>query len=162
MDGSTYTDTGAAANYQCLPEHPTWANYTDGLQNRGGRMYGTEFHSQQRDTFNPFNMPPSQWDDATCAVCRAPYVTTIMIPAMTSCYPGWHQQYTGYLMSGYHGSVSATEFICVDSNPDLALHGEKQSYGRFLYFVESVCARGSLPCLNYPSGREMACVVCSK
>jgi hypothetical protein len=101
-----------------------------------------------------------QDQDAPCVVCRSPRPTSIMIPGKTDCYSGWSLEYTGYLMSGHYTHKGATDYACVDANPDAVLHGERDQDGKLFYFVEVKC--GSLPCQEYPQGRELACVVCSK
>ncbi|KAL4225201.1 hypothetical protein ACF0H5_015892 [Mactra antiquata] len=163
MGGNTYTDNGGPANYVCLPDDPTWSKYEDGIQTfanglaEGNGMYGTEY--ELFGTFNPFNKAVHD-EDAPCAVCRTNHISTIMIPARNNCYPGWQLQYSGYLMTIHSTHPAATEYVCVDGNPDFIPHGSANTNGNVLYFVEAVC--GSLPCLPYVQGRELACVVCSK
>ncbi|KAL4225268.1 hypothetical protein ACF0H5_015956 [Mactra antiquata] len=82
---------------------------------------------------------------------------TIMIPRRTKCYPSLTLEYTGYLMTGHHSEGAATDYACVDSNPEAVYHGEANLDGKVLYFTEVKC--GSLPCQEYPDGREIACVV---
>lgn len=65
------------------------------------------------------------------------------------------EEYTGYIMSGYHGHVSATEYICVDKKDTKIGHGTKL-IGRLLYMVEAKC--GSLPGPPYVEGREVTCI----
>ena len=55
---------------------------------------------------------------------------------------------------------SASEYICVDKDPEVTWHGSKDENGNLLYIVEAAC--GSLTCLPYVNGRELACAVCSK
>ena len=63
-------------------------------------------------------------------------------------------------MAGYHGHASATEYICVDKDPE-SLYGSHVNHnGRLLYKVEGIC--GSLQCPPYVDGKELACVVCSR
>jgi hypothetical protein len=73
---------------------------------------------------------------------------------------GWHLEYSGYLMtiSEYH--PAAGEYICMDGNPEPIPHGSANTNGNVMYFVEAIC--GTLPCLPYVDGRELACSVCSK
>lgn len=63
-------------------------------------------------------------------------------------------------MTVWSGHPAAGEYICVDANPEAIPHGSENKNGNVLYLVEAVC--GSLPCLPYVNGRELACVVCSK
>ncbi|XP_060595584.1 uncharacterized protein LOC132749718 isoform X3 [Ruditapes philippinarum] len=157
--GKWYRDTGGPANYVCMPEDPQWAEYLDGFQDIGNRMYGTEYEDNYESTFNPFSVHRDN-EDAPCVVCRSQRATTVMIPARTSCYNGWHLEYTGYLMTMSRAYHSSSEYICVDKDPEVTAHGSTDKDGNLLYIVEAAC--GSLPCLPYVDGRELACVVCSK
>ena len=83
-----------------------------------------------------------------------------MIPGRNACYKGWTLEYSGFLVSGDYGHASATEYICLDRNPDFNSGGFTSNDGALLYFVEVVC--GSLECPPYVNGRELTCAVCSK
>ncbi|XP_053385094.1 uncharacterized protein LOC128550308 [Mercenaria mercenaria] len=154
--GSPY-DVEGAASYVCLPQHPTWAKYKDGIQGIGGKISGTEY--EMYSTIDPFSQN-MQDQDAPCVVCRSPRPTTVMIPGRKDCYPNWTQEYTGYLMSGHSGHKGGSDYACVDADPEAVYHGEADQNGKLLYLTEVKC--GSLPCQEYPDGRELACVVCSK
>ncbi|XP_035657362.1 collagen alpha-2(IX) chain-like [Branchiostoma floridae] len=65
-----------------------------------------------------------------------------------------------YLMAGYHGHSSRTEFVCMDGEAEALPGGEGDENGALFYPVESRC--GSLPCPPYVEGRELTCVVCTK
>jgi hypothetical protein len=54
----------------------------------------------------------------------------------------------------------ASEYVCIDGNPEAMIHGSANTDGNTLHLVEAVC--GTLPCLPYVDGRELACSVCSK
>ncbi|XP_053383688.1 uncharacterized protein LOC128549928 [Mercenaria mercenaria] len=156
--GSPYEIEGGAGKYLCLPQHPTWAKYVDGIQDIGVYISGTEYQIYV-NTFSPF--PQNMNDqDAPCVLCRSPRPTTVMIPGKTDCYPGWTMEYTGYLMTDHKVHISASDYACVDVNPEAVYHGEAKLNGKLFYFTEVKC--GSLPCQEYPDGRELACVVCSK
>ncbi|KAJ8308028.1 hypothetical protein KUTeg_012902 [Tegillarca granosa] len=78
-----------------------------------------------------------------------------------TCMDGWHREYRGYLMAGYHGnSHGPTEYICVDAKPETVHGGRAMQDGRLLYPVEAKC--GSLKCPPYVNNRELTCVVCSR
>jgi hypothetical protein len=155
--GSPHEVQGGAASFLCLPQNPTWAKYVDGIQNFGGYVSGTEYEIY--DAFKPF--PRSMQDqDAPCAVCRSSRPTTITIPGRTNCDDGWTMEYTGYLMTGHKTQTAATDYACVDSDPEGVYHGGANLNGKLFYYTEVKC--GSLPCQEYPDGRELACVVCSK
>lgn len=159
--GSWYDHTGAAASMLCLPEDPDWdlGKYNDASESfafvygseydekteRSGRLIGNSHHQQ--------NVP--------CVVCnirsRSSY---IMVPGKTKCPDGWTMEYCGYLMSGYYAHKRASDYFCIDMEPEDAKGGEKNENGYVLYFVESRC--GSLSCPPYVNGRELPCVVCTK
>ncbi|XP_045161764.2 uncharacterized protein LOC123526587 [Mercenaria mercenaria] len=157
--GKWYADTGGPANYVRMPEDPQWAKYMDGFQDIGNRMYGTEYEDNSESTFNPFSVHRDD-EDAPCVVCRSQRATTVMIPARTNCYTGWHLEYTGYLMAMSRHYQSSSEYICVDKDPEVIDHGSQSEDGNLLYIVEAAC--GSLPCGPYVNGRELTCAVCSK
>jgi len=83
-----------------------------------------------------------------------------MIPARTSCPDGWTQEYAGYIMSLHsREALHSTTYICVDEAPEVAT-GATDQVQAILLFVKLGC--GTLPCLKYHNGWEVACVVCSK
>ncbi|XP_053385266.1 uncharacterized protein LOC128550365 [Mercenaria mercenaria] len=79
--GSPY-DVEGAASYVCLPQHPTWAKYKDGIQNIGGEISGTEYEISS--IMNPFSQNINN-QDAPCVVCRSPRPKTVMIPGRKDC-----------------------------------------------------------------------------
>ena len=83
-----------------------------------------------------------------------------MIPARNKCYDGWTTEYSGYLSTGYYVDAGASEYICVDGEPEVIKGGTANTDGKLLYLVEGRC--GSLPCPPYINGRELTCVVCTK
>jgi hypothetical protein len=83
-----------------------------------------------------------------------------MIPGRLDCYPGWTKEYSGYLVSENAGHPSNSEYVCLDSRPDVIIGGHDNKNGRLFYFVEGVC--GSLKCPPYVEGRELTCVVCTR
>ncbi|KAL4225269.1 hypothetical protein ACF0H5_015957 [Mactra antiquata] len=153
--GSPFNVGGGAASFVCLPDDPTWSTYKDGIQNYGGYISGSEYEG----SFLPFSQNMVD-EDAPCVLCHNSRSVTIMIPGRMNCYPGWSLEYTGYLMTGHYTQGAATDYACVDSNPEAVFHGEANMNGKLLYMTEVNC--GSLPCQEYPNGRELACVVCSK
>ncbi|XP_060560681.1 uncharacterized protein LOC132720542 isoform X1 [Ruditapes philippinarum] len=153
----TPNDLNGAGSNLCLPQHPTWAKFKDGIQDIGGKISGTEYQIYQ--SFQPF---PKLMDDedVPCVVCRSPRPTTLIIPGRKDCYSGWTIEYVGYLMSGNSAHTGNADYACVDIDPEAVYHGEADLNGKLFYFNEVKC--GSLPCQEYPDGRELACVVCSK
>ena len=160
--GSWYEHPGAAVSMLCLPQDPDWALYTDKEDVHSGFVYGTEYEpcNDRTDQFfgtGHFNR------DVPCVVCNVKTrSSTIMVPGKTKCHPGWTLEYTGYLMSGYYKHVAASDYYCIDKDPENVVGGGegRNDNGYLLYFVEARC--GSLKCPPYVHGRELTCVVCSK
>lgn len=143
---------------QCLPSNPQWDHYQDG--NYGGyraHIFGTEIDLPSASHY--FSRDVDE-QDMPCAVCRTPRATVLMIPARTSCYAGWTQEYHGYLMAGAYDGDGAYNHICMDRYPEFLQHGASDDNQNVVYLVEAQC--GSLPCPPYYDGRELACVVCSR
>ncbi|XP_076448957.1 short-chain collagen C4-like [Babylonia areolata] len=147
--GSWYDHTGAAANPLCLtlaPQfdgtaaHPTYRGY----------LYGAEYQ----------DIPIHHDHDVPCSVCRAALSTTIMIPATRTCPTGWTTQYTGYLTSGHYEHKAASEYVCLDKDPEHASSGHLNQHGKLFYFTVTQC--GNLPCPPYVNNKVVLCVVCSK
>ncbi|KAL3832678.1 hypothetical protein ACJMK2_024300 [Sinanodonta woodiana] len=153
--GSDHADTGGSADFLCLPEDPTWGKNVLGSA-PSGFIYGAEY--ELVDGSNPFSV--SREDDVPCCVCKPPRTASLMIPGRTNCYLGWTMEYTGYLMSGYHGHSGATNYVCVDANAEATIRGNINYNGHLMYIVTAKC--GSLPCPPYVEGKIVACVVCSR
>ena len=97
--------------------------------------------------------------DVVCSVCRSTFSTTVMIPGTNVCAPGWHQQYSGYLMAGYYNHAAGSEFICVDTTEEARPGSSHNDDGKLLYYTVARC--GSLPCEPYVNNKIVTCVVCS-
>jgi hypothetical protein len=83
-----------------------------------------------------------------------------MIPGKSSCPSGWRKQYSGYLCANYYGHPAASEYACVDDDPQY-FEGRRQNLdGKLFYPAVAVC--GSLPCPPYENSKYLKCVVCSK
>ena len=100
-----------------------------------------------------------------CAFCYVGGRSTVAtIPARTQCPDGWTAEYAGYLVSQCNGGAVKdfyyrTSYICIDETPEIAAGTPGQNQG-LVYPVQVRC--GSLPCSIYPTGREVACIVCTK
>ena len=96
---------------------------------------------------------------APCAVCYVEgHSTILMIPAKTQCPDGWSTEYAGYVASD-HVTHKRRSYICMDEAPEIAVGATAQNQA-LVYPIQVQC--GSLPCSLYPTGRELACIVCSK
>ena len=155
--GGAFKDSGGGSGMLCLPDHPTWGNYTDGLNGYKGYIYGVEI-----DMVEPSHIfyHAVNEQDQPCVVCHTRYAVTHMFPGRINCFPGWSLQYAGYLMSSMPTSGMDRDYICVDSDPGALVHGATNDNQGIIYLVEGRC--GSLPCPPYVEGREIACAVCSK
>ncbi|XP_052775894.1 short-chain collagen C4-like [Mya arenaria] len=156
--GKYFNEAGSGSDEQCLPSDPTWGRYVDG--NYGdyrARIFGAEIDLPEATRYFPYDVFEQ---DIPCAVCRTNHSINIMIPARTSCYAGWTEEYSGFLMAGTHERIGAFDHICVDGRPEFLQHGGTNDNQNILYLVEAQC--GSLPCPPYVQGRELACIVCSK
>ncbi|XP_052768798.1 uncharacterized protein LOC128209031 [Mya arenaria] len=157
--GAHYTHTGGAANYLCLTQQPSWNKYNDEEQ-AGGLVYGAEYEFDLRSRSYFFGREITN-EDPPCAVCRTERPTVIIIPGSRQCLDGWTMEYHGYLSSGYYGHAAATEFVCLDVDPEIISGGKSDNNGKLFYFTEVRCGSSSL-CPPYVNGRELSCVVCSK
>ncbi|VDI02223.1 Hypothetical predicted protein [Mytilus galloprovincialis] len=160
--GASYANRGSAANHLCLPKQPQWGVYDE-------KVNGNSFVSGAAFDVNDIDIKNSLFDKSKysmysfpCAVCHTKIgSSTIMIPGRKDCLADWKKEYTGYLMSGYHGHVSATEYICIDADSERLKKMSSLKGMSLLYSVAAKC-NGVLPCPPYVDGREMTCVVCSK
>ena len=158
--GSDFSDSGAAANYICLSPDPLWGYYND-ADNARAKVMGVEYELDGAipDMMAFFHKNIHE-EDAPCSVCRSPRPTVIMIPGRNQCYKGWTLEYKGYLVTGYYGRTSASEYVCLDDYPQALPGGHANQNGKLFHMVEGRC--GSLRCPPYVEGRELTCVVCSK
>lgn len=138
---------------------PLWEYYTD-AQDSAAPVYGAEYEFSSDAHARAFFHKHVFDENAPCSVCRSIRPTVIMIPGRNRCYSGWTQEYKGYLVAGYYGHAAASEFVCLDENPDVLPGGHADENGKLFYYAEARC--GSLTCPPYIDGRELTCVVCSK
>ena len=160
--GSSHAHKGAAASMLCLPEDPDWASgkYTDKLDSAVGYIYGTEYQDGQSRNDQLFGESHHD-NDVPCAVCEVKKrLTVLMIPGKSKCTAGWTFEYSGFLMTGHYAHPAATDYYCVDKDPENIPSGGASHDGYLLYFVEA--RSGSLKCPPYINGRELQCAVCSK
>ena len=151
--GGMYSQSGAAADYVCLPPDPDFGKTS---ASDTGRMYGAEYQGNTNEWSSN-----SLDEDVPCAVCRIVMATTsIMIPGKNICYSGWTREYYGYLASGYYGHAAASSYVCVDINPQYLNAGVGNHDGKLFYPVVAKC--GALQCPPYINNYPLTCVVCSK
>ena len=156
--GDLYSHATAATNHLCLVPDPLWGHYSDALQdNIRRKIYGSEYEFSNSQAWFSKNLGD---EDVPCSVCRTSRGSVTMMPGRNACYNGWNLEYKGYLVAGATADASPTEYICLDSNPDVITGGQSDQNGANLFLVEGSC--GSLKCPPYVNGRELTCVVCSK
>ncbi|KAK3099197.1 hypothetical protein FSP39_000850 [Pinctada imbricata] len=158
LGGSHHAHKGAAANYLCMPEKPEWDKFSDKGGSYRAYVYGAEYEIFD----DSIDIDKKYYNhDVPCAVCRTMRSSSVlMIPGKTNCTKSWKKEYSGYLMANYHGHPAASEYICVDKEAEWIPGSSSNKDQTVLYPVEAKC--GSLKCLPYVEGRELACVVCSK
>ncbi|XP_076449095.1 short-chain collagen C4-like [Babylonia areolata] len=148
--GSQFYEEGAAANTLCLTLEPEFDD-TPVPEKYRGELHGAEY-GRIPDIGKDYDVP--------CSVCRASQSTTIMIPATSTCPTGWTAQYAGHLAAGYRGHEAASEYVCLDKDPEYASSDQVDDDGRLFHYTVTVC--GSLPCPPYKNEKVALCVVCSK
>ena len=160
--GSHYTHKGGASSMLCLPKDPDWeaGKTSDTLQRTAGLLYGAEY--EDGSGRNNYLFGERHHDhDVPCVVCETTKRSTVlMIPGRSKCHAGWTLEYAGYLMAGYYDHDGATDYYCIDKDPENLPDGTANDNGYVLYFVEARC--GSLRCPPYENGREFQCAVCTK
>ncbi|XP_069134510.1 uncharacterized protein [Argopecten irradians] len=158
--GSWYGDTGAAAEYVCLPRDPVWGPYSN-LTNDdySAKMYGAEYEANPGHT--PFGAK-SRDEEVPCAVCRPKsFASSLMIPARTTCYSGWTKAYSGSLAAGEYTHNAASQYVCVDEHAQPLDGGaDTNDNGKLFFAVRAQC--GSLRCPPYEQNKYLSCVVCMK
>ncbi|KAL4236737.1 hypothetical protein ACF0H5_005121 [Mactra antiquata] len=154
--GKKYNDKGGGSDTICLPEDPSWSNFTTCTDGGRGYVYGTEIDiSEPSGVFE--NRVIDQ--DIPCVACHIKTSSVMMIPGRSHCYTGWHLEYSGYLMTAFHDHHGPHNHVCVDHHPEALHRGETDDNQHILYIAVSKC--GSLPCPPYGENKELACVVCS-
>ena len=155
--GGHYGESGSGSTYLCLPHDPDVApsNFPYALDSASyvARVSGAEYQ------FSYGNVKVD--DDVPCATCLdTKAVTSMMIPGKSSCPSGWRKQYSGHLCASYYRHPAASEYVCVDDDPQY-FEGRRQNLdGKLFYPALTVC--GSLPCPPYENSKYLKCVVCSK
>ncbi|KAJ8306888.1 hypothetical protein KUTeg_014972 [Tegillarca granosa] len=154
--GSWY-NSGGASNHLCLPKNPDWAKYqASDDKAQAAKIYGTEYQTYSHRVGETLDRSHLDYE-VPCAVCQNSFRTGVfMLPGKTACFPDWHLEYRGYLMSG-HPSHRTSEYVCVDAHPE-HIGSKSNQNGQLLYPVEAAC--GSLKCPPYVNNREI-CSVCT-
>jgi len=140
-----------------MPSDPIWGKNKNLVSSYSATMYGAEYEGEPFY----FGMQDTR-EDVPCAVCQTTaHSMSLMIPGRTDCYTGWTKAYDGDLASGYPSHRAASQYICVDGNPQSTSRGKKvDDNGKLLYPVCVKC--GAMPCPPYEEGKYLSCVVCMK
>ena len=150
--GSHYTQSGGGANFLCLPEQPDYTTLNTNIRGTNSEIFGTEYE---------FPIIGIQDHGVPCAVCYVPKRSAKeMIPAITTCPRGWRREYYGYIMTGYYGHKSRSEFMCIDKDQISRPGSAGNQDGALLYHVRAIC--NGIHCPPYNSHKALTCVVCSK
>jgi hypothetical protein len=80
------------------------------------------------------------------------------ITGKQTCYSGWKEEYTGFLMTEHKGR-SSKEYACMDKDAEPVDNDTSNKDGALFYLVRTTC--GSLRCPPYKNHTEMYCVVCT-
>ena len=144
-----------------MPNDPDYLQYASGNQGRN-YVYGAEY---EPSAGQPFRVNPDVYaHNAPCAVCMATSrCSLLMIPAKTNCPTSWTTEYVGYLMSAAQNHILATEYVCVDKDPEsvAGLDAINWVQGSTLFdHVEASC--NGMACPPYDDEKELTCVVCTR
>ena len=163
ITGTHNNHGGGGADMLCLSNVPQHLRYTPGIQSGRSYLYGAQYQTGGRHSYDtgPFSGVSQQ--NAPCAVCYSSLKgDTIMIPGQTVCPPSWTREYYGYLMSS-HYDHKRLRYECFDWNPDTVPGQASDNEQLTLYHVEVMCQQGhGIACPPYVAGREITCVVCSR
>ena len=156
--GSSFDEAGSA-DYLCLHSQPEFLHTTRGQQTHRGKLYATEYETDDSSPAFTNNM---HRHDAPCSVCYSPSRSTkITIPGRITCPSSWTREYHGYLMGAdHHARRGSRSPVCIDVNattlPESAPHLLKSRF----YFYEVTCL--GIDCQKYFDGAEVTCVVCTR
>ena len=154
--GGWYQKSGAAAEYVCLPQAPNLITNAVSTNPLGltTHIYGAEYED------DVFGSNVRQYD-VPCAVCHSTHRSSVlMIPGRNHCNVNWKFEYNGKLASGFEDEGAASQYVCVDSNPEVFERSSPNHDGKLFYPVRAGC--GALPCPPYINNAFLTCVVCSK
>lgn len=153
--GANYNTVGGGVNYLCLPHDPSSFLSASEIQpqqpHHQGSVYGAEYQFTYRNVAHD--------DDVPCAVCYVP-AATLMIPAKITCPPSWTLQYSGFLTTNSDDFNSASDYVCLDDNPQYIEGSRDNRDGKLFYPVHARC--GALPCPPYVDNAYLRCSVCSR
>ena len=159
--GQYYNQGGGGVGPICLPAPGSmeleYLVSQPQFQN-AGLLYGAEYET---DYMKPLSDLHNR--NVPCALCEvAGKTSTIMIPGKLNCpSTGWRREYQGYLMSNRHNHNSQTQYSCVDDKAEFFKGTQANDEGLLFYTIEIANHPSLCPPFEC-SGKELACVVCTK
>jgi hypothetical protein len=81
-----------------------------------------------------------------------------IISGKHTCYSGWKEEYTGFLMTEHKG-YNHKDYVCMDKDAEPIDSDTSDKDGALFFGVRTTC--GSLRCPPYINHTEMRCVVCT-
>jgi len=148
---SLFSHSGGGSNTLCLPRDPELVDIVGGDRSY---VYGAEYHTSS--TSHVFARLHDQ--KVPCVGFFTPHTNIVMIPAKTTCHPGWILEYSGFLMTEKYNHYRR-DYVCMDGDAEALDDSYGDQNGALFSFVEGSC--GSLPCGPYINGYELTCAVCS-
>ena len=146
--GGNYNQATSPSNMMCLP--PTWMTYSN---DQGGQhpVYAVKYQVNA-----PINHASGR--NMPCALCEATgRGDKIMIPSHYVCPDGWHKEYNGYIMAGYHSHKGGSMYNCIDEHLEQITGSASNDVVHYLY---TIYATGSH--VPHNSSYSLSCVVCTK
>ena len=146
--GGRYDHETSPSNLMCLP--PTWMTYSD---DQGGHdpVYAVEY-----EAFGSINHAHDR--NMPCALCETTGRSAkIMIPSHYKCPDGWHKEYNGYIMAGYHSHHGGSMYNCIDKQLEQIPASGSSEAVHLLYTVYATGAH-----VPHNSSYSLSCVVCTK
>ena len=116
-----------------------------------GQTGDTPTYSVEYRVGGPINH--ADYRNMPCALCEA---DKIMIPSHYMSPNGWHKEYNGYIMAGYHSLDGGTMCDCIyESLEQIKGSGSSET----INLLYAAFATGSHVSTN---GYAMTCIVCTK
>ena len=158
--GGWHNHRGGGATFLCLVNELIYVSTEE--VNPKTMVYTTEYETNG----HVFNVGVSN-SDAPCAVCYAEGRSAeIMIPRRTT-----HLSFILepriqwiYLMSSFYDNSINTEYVCVDSNPDVLLGSDADRDAAGFYFAVADCNSSFMLCgpPYYIHNAPINCAVCTR
>lgn len=167
--GASWNTGGSSASYVCLSDTPDFVNAVPGEQKWKAGIQGTKYKLDADYSYNnkPFSFANNAGmkinaGNAPCVVCRTSNrYDTVEVWGKSKCpADNMKLEYSGFVMTNFPSEEhSRTQYLCVDSAPEV-VPGTYQGEGEArLYLVEAGCS--TLVCPPYIKNYEVSCAVCT-